>query len=174
MKKIDCPLCGAKDAITYTEPEIFTDFTPGPAGIIGNSKMGFLGGGYDWSHANACPKLQKVKYPKELLEYFVTGEPEMVHSDFLTFEDYNHFLRLDGFEIIPSIIRENDNWMYKMRIKPLVMEKGPFLVTKAKDPDRAFSLLRHRLICGEIIEIGKSQFQLCRTTERVKLIEIKK
>ena len=75
MKKIDCPLCGAKDAITYTEPEIFTDFTPGPAGIIGNSKMGFLGGGYDWSHANACPKLQKVKYPKELLEYFEENQP---------------------------------------------------------------------------------------------------
>ncbi|MBP6904688.1 MAG: hypothetical protein KBB91_01360 [Candidatus Pacebacteria bacterium] len=160
MKKIDCPLCGSKDVITYTNPELVTDVKPVHVVSgdihVGNYEQRYQGGGYDWSHAHVCPNLEGTFDKVGLLQFHTLGQPEVLRSDLHSIEDYESAIwKQLSLSLRIGIGRrkgdlDNMEWFYNAHLSNGATEI-PQLETIAKDPDSAFNLLRHRILCGEIV-----------------------
>jgi hypothetical protein len=188
-EKIDCPLCQAKGAITYTKPTMVTHVRPTYARknqtVIGNYTRGYEGGGHDLSHAQKCPKLKYVVDKKGLLNYHLFGEGS--HSDFLFYEDYQRILKDAGFGLTLEVFRQKRNsggegplvdkneWRFRMFIHSVIAStQRRYLVTEANSPEKAFDLIRHRLLCGEVITHTNPGMQLVRKDMSLALVSVPK
>ncbi len=177
MKNIDCPLCGAKNVILYKEPEPVTHVIPAPAGSVGNYSTGYQGGGYDLFHAEVCPKLEGVIDKRSLLEFYVTGEPQIVKADLHSFEDYQHVLSKIHVKLTPTVVRNNGAWEFSVfAYSTLVGFRN--LETTTKNIDKAFDLFRHRILCGEKILVDRILgckdvfYQIKKESKSLEFIEV--
>ncbi|MBP6856116.1 MAG: hypothetical protein KBC42_02770 [Candidatus Pacebacteria bacterium] len=173
-KSKDCPLCGKKNAIKLIPYERKFRANPGPKGIIGNYKIMHSGGGYDYSHAESCPKLVHAYEKKYLLQFYVDGYSDVNRSDGLDFEDYEKFFLQNNFKLEVICKRNSpsysqNKWTFEAS---LYFFGEPFdvvhLVSEGKEPERAFEKLKHRLLCGDLIETEKGvKLQLVSTYKKL-------
>ena len=171
-KKIDCPLCGAIGVISQEEYSSSTITTPAPSGTIGNSRIVHTGGKWDFSHSKECKKLEGVLDKEGLLRFF-TNNVEIWHGDVKSFEDYNDLLGTKNLKIIPYAKREEGRWLYQVCIQEIYGHHRKELFTKGRDFDGAFFNLRHRLLCGEIIEFdSQNKFQVLETESNPEIFQI--
>ncbi len=174
MKKIDCPLCKAKNVISITDiKRVFTP-RPGPKRVIGNYGISYNGGEYDFSHAKRCPKLKKVEDKESLLEYFVTeGNPAILKNSLFSYKDYKKLLFDVGceFQIEPieveskntlPVLEDPTTWKFHISITSrIVPSQARAILTEGESIPQAFQRMQHRLLCGEIIDIGPGfQFKI--------------
>lgn len=165
MEKINCPLCHSVGAITYSDSEIKTIVTPVhvPRGEmhVGNYKRLPNGGRYDWSHADVCPKLTKAFSKTSLLQSYVFN-PKAWESDNNSFEDYENAFNLLGIGIHIQTLRnrEKRSWYQCCFLfSKIVASDGQYNKAYGDTPEKAFLLLKHRLLCGELIWVLSSSLQ---------------
>lgn len=163
-KSKDCPLCGKKNAIKPIPYKKTFSANPGPKGVVGNYRIGHEGGGYDYSHAESCPKLVHAYEKEYLLKFYVDGYSNVTCSDMLNFEDYEKFFHKKGFKLEVKCktkkqsFSSDSEWYCEASLSPIVSLNDMYcLVSVGKEPARAFEILRHRLICGDIIETKKGR-----------------
>ncbi len=188
-KNLDCPLCRAKGVIVYTKPKMVTHARPVHSRknqiVVGNFSTGYEGGGYDLSHAKKCPKLYYVVDKEGLLKYHLFGEGS--NSDFLFYEDYQSILKTGLFKIEVEMFRkestfggdgplmDKNEWRFRMFIRSAISSrKNRYLETESDTPEKVFDLLRHRLLCGEVIYHTRPGMQLIRKDRLLVLTSIYK
>ena len=158
MKNLDCPLCGKKQAITHKNSGWELIVNPDPK-YVGGYSLKEIRVKYNYSHASECPVLKKVFLKKSLLIYHVKKACLPIdYSDLFSFDNYQRGFKALGFKIKSETFRKGLTWRTKMFITiPIVGDEHDttterFLTTEAKSPEIAFSLLRFRLVCGEVFE----------------------
>ena len=158
MKKINCPLCHSEFVISYTEPKPITNVYPSNIEgevSIGNYTTGFEGGGWNLSHANFCWALRHAFHKQDLLQSYVFDRPEIMRNDLYSYEEYNKVLASVGFELRMEVARNSEKkiWEHTCFIYSNLRRSNPrHNKATAIDPDNAFLLLKHRLLCGELIQ----------------------
>lgn len=181
-KKFDCPLCGKKNAITQSaqQQETVSGADQGGKGtkrILGNYTMHWTGGKYDYSHAKACKKLRGVAKPKDLLAHYL-GTSVVTYSDLASYEDYVRLLKGIGVHIRTTNKNAKTILGKRWHVHMTLVHKGKripnFPDAVALKPEDAFSVLRHRLLCGEIIIVGNKKFHAVSKdgTKAPQLLEI--
>ncbi|MBP6857965.1 MAG: hypothetical protein KBC11_02105 [Candidatus Pacebacteria bacterium] len=164
MKKINCPLCHSVGVIFFHEPKKKTNIrpvhTPGGETHVGNYSIDFEGGGYDFSHAETCEKITKAFDKKSLLESYI-DHPSMAKADRHSFEDYKNLFRIARIALKMEILRKEESWQYLcFLISEIRPSDSKYNKAFAKSPDEAFSLLKHRLLCGELIHVTNPPLQM--------------
>lgn len=171
LKKLDCPFCGEKKVVSEQSSHVIV--SPGHTAntyddpVLGDYTQGFKGGGFDYSHANNCLDLDEVIDKEGLLRSYLNHTIAM-HTDFFEYRDYQKILRTIGVSIhkknAPSIKIFGNSWGIQLL---LVYNSLPIQSVKpviANTTEEAFNILRHRLLCGQIIQIGKKRWQLVSST----------
>lgn len=146
MKNIACPLCGEPAAIHYVDSH-----SPIDGDIPDRVK--------DFSHANVCPGLAKATAKEDLLRFYVQREKlDVIRTDMFSYQDYEEFFRSYGFGIkikpffkvsASQSILVPSAYLYVMGYTTF------YLLTEGLSNEMAFNLLRHRLLCGDVISLHK-------------------
>lgn len=166
MKRLNCPLCHSVEIINYIEPKMVTEVHPvhllkGEI-HVGNYTRTPQGGGYDWSHADTCPKITQAWDKKHLLQSYLF-DPEILHCDHNSFEDYELALGVLGIGIGMGVVRNGGSWTNQCFLFSNIRESGSkYNRAVASNPDKAFALLKHRLLCGELIHVMSMPVQMIR------------
>ena len=165
-KKIDCPLCHAIGVITCTEPELVTTVSAHRRKedvVVGGYTRDYEGGGMDYSHADVCPKLVKAFDKRALLGSYVY-DPEFTREDSRSFEDWEQALLVCGIGIGMDAIRntKKKRWDSQCFLYSKVNKQSGLQYNKAEanNSEAAFALLKHRLLCGELIHITNPPVQI--------------
>lgn len=159
MKKIHCPLCHSKFVISYTEPNPITNVYPSHIQgevNIGNYTTGFEGGGWDLHHADFCWAIRKAFHKQDLLQSYLFDRPEIMRNDLYSYEEYNKVLASIGLELRMEVTRNSDKkiWEHTCFIYNNLRKANPkHNKAIAAGPENAFLLFKHRLLCGELIQL---------------------
>lgn len=174
MTNLDCPLCGEKQAIVYVSSNREIIMNPGPEGLLGNYHFEYTGGNYDYSHSHKCSFLVNAFQKESLLMYFIEKENlPVILADSLSFDDYQENFKNLFLEIIVKLIRKGLSWRTEMYLKLEKDHQGEkYFLTEAANPEKAFSLFRHRILCGEVSESkhrGNSRFQFKVENKKIEI-----
>jgi hypothetical protein len=108
--------------------------------------------------------LRKVTKKEDLLAVYLE-QCEIIHSDFATFSDYQKMFEKIGVTIKVNnepvkLLGGSEQWKTRMYLK--YQKKRIKSVPKAEgyNPEGAFSNLRHKLLCGEIIDVAGVSWQV--------------
>lgn len=182
-QKFDCPLCGKSDVITRSATHEETKAGPDQGGkglkrVLGNYTMATVGGEYDYSHADACPNLKQVIEKKDLLAYYL-GTNNCINSDLATFDEYEEMFKEIGVVIDSKNISQKTSigkqWVVSMFLTYKGKEIKEFPAAVARTIEEAFSALRHKILCGEVIPVKNKKWQAVSqgTGGIPKLVELK-
>lgn len=181
-QRFDCPLCGEKDIIIRSAIRQVTEAGRDQGGrglkrVLGNYSTALVGGGYDYSHAEACPQLVQVKEKKDLLAYYL-GTNNSIRADFAKLKDYQDILKqievaIDNKNVSRDTVT-GKQWFVHMFLTYQGKEIKEFPAAVARTVDEAFNALRHKLLCGEVISVSNKKWQVTPsiTGSTPKLVEV--
>lgn len=130
---------------------------------LGDYTIGIEGGGYDYSHAETCSRLTDVIEKKELLKSYL-GHSNLTKADFCGYHDYEKLLSSIGVSIKKRNVRKVGKYGSSWKVQLSLLFKGALIAnfkSVAEDTmERAFSELRHRLLCGEVLQFNNERWQV--------------
>jgi hypothetical protein len=171
--KKDCPICGSKNVIKKTKMSTNTIVSPGGGKTLGGYTIVHEGGDWNYDHAKKCSGLKFARHPEDLLRFYCGDDAVVNYTNFFKYQDY-----IDAFKKIGVYLKKENFSTFNNKPKfglqfnfnlksdefrckiSLIHKQKKILEIINKTPAKAFSDLKHILICGEILKVGQKKFQM--------------